>query len=94
MEARATRDVAILELVSKVAQRTTPLARAQLELTVSRFPMFLFIPFKELGIFGFHCHGNEVLAHGLNVWRPHCDEWKPLDSRCVYVTRDVVVTAL
>ena len=76
LEARATRDVAILELVSKVAQRTTLLAQAQLELTVRRFHMFLFIPLKELGIFGFYCHGNEVLAHGLNVWRPHCDKWK------------------
>ena len=53
-----------------------------------------FILLKELGIFGFYCHGNEVLEHGLNVWRPHCDEWKPLDSRCVYVTRDVIVTAV
>jgi hypothetical protein len=49
LEARETRDVAILELVSKVAQRITLLAQAQLELTVRRFHMFLFIPFKELG---------------------------------------------
>ena len=94
MEARATMDVAILELVLQVAQRTTRLTLAQLELPVSRFRMFLVILFDELGIFGIYFHGNDVLAHGLNVWRPHCDRWKPLDSSCVYVTRDVVVTAL